>query len=115
MKAATRQPDLFITPQPSLFDTAPPPPLEIQPEQMQRMVRPRLGALMETIRSAATLPWPPRDAKTNAILFYQMANWLPAAERDAQRSAFRAEYERLGALQWTHPPVAHSEQLTGSA
>jgi hypothetical protein len=103
MKAATPQPDLFAPPQPGLFDEAPP-PSAVNPEDIRRIVRPRLAALMQAVTTAAALPWSPRDAKTNAILFCQMANWLPADERGSQRAAFRAEYERLGALDCTHPP-----------
>ena len=40
-------------------------------------------------------PWPPQRAEVNAILFHQMAGWLPEDEREELRAAFRAELARL--------------------
>ena len=94
MSGPTRQPDLFGTPQPDLFDALPEPAQT--PERMQALVRPRLQALLAEARRADSMPWPPQAAEVNALLFHNMANWLPEAERDSLRAAFRAELARLG-------------------
>jgi hypothetical protein len=103
MKLATRQPDLFAIPKADLLDRAGPASAEMQAEEMRRIVRPRLKILIDTIADASELPWSEYDSKTNAILFYQMANWLPPPERDSLRASFRAHYARLGALDLSHP------------
>lgn len=95
MSAPIRQPDLFGTPQGDLFSAHDPAPQS--PDRMQALVRPRLAALLAEVRGADRLPWDAQKAAVNAILFHNMANWLPANERDAQRAAFRSELERLGA------------------
>lgn len=82
-------------PQPDLFAAHDPAPHT--PERMAPRVRPRLLALLAEARAAARMPWPPREAETKAMLFHNMANWLPEAEREALRAAFRAEMERLAA------------------
>lgn len=94
MSGPTRQPDLFGTPQPDLFDGAAPPAQTA--ERMQGLVRPRLAALLAEARAAERMPWTPQAAEVNALLFHNMANWLPEAERDSLRAAFRAELARLG-------------------
>jgi hypothetical protein len=43
------------------------------------------------------MPWAAQETRVNRLLFHQMANWLPADERDALRSAFSRELDRLQA------------------
>ncbi len=90
MNHATRQADLFA-PQPDLFDAIPQVPSGPAPEA----IRARL--LLETARAAAKMPWEPQRERVNALLFHNMANWLPEPERDALRAAFTIELDRLRA------------------
>ena len=92
MTQATRQADLFST-QPDLFDGAPVRPAGPSPEA----IRKRLDALLATAREAERMPWDTRRARVNELLFHQMANWLPEADRDALRAAFVHELCRLRA------------------
>jgi len=87
-----RQSDLFPV-QPDLLDGLPPAGSAPSPEA----IRKRLEALLATARGAERMPWDEPRARVNAILFHNMANWLPAAERDKLRAAFAEELERLRA------------------
>jgi hypothetical protein len=58
-------------------------------------VREKLHALLETARTAERMPWTERKARMWQIVFPQMANWLPDAERDQLRFEFAQEIERL--------------------
>lgn len=58
-------------------------------------VRQRLKALLETARSAETMPWPEREARVWQIVFPNMANWLPQDEAEQLRFEFAREMERL--------------------
>ena len=100
MSSAIRQADLFGTPQPDLFAAHDPAPQT--PERMQALVRPRLAALLAEARAADRMPWDAQKTEVHAILFHNMANWLPPEEREALRAAFRVELTRLGAE--PHPP-----------
>lgn len=60
-------------------------------------IRKELHALLATARAAERMPWGAQEARTNATIFPQMANWLPEAERDDLRAAFAAELDRLRA------------------
>lgn len=60
-------------------------------------IRKRLHAMLTTARAAARMPWDARRARVNALLFHNMANWLPEHERDSLRAAFTRELERLRA------------------
>ncbi len=93
MNHATRQADLFA-PQPDLFDAIP----QTQAGPAAETVRARLHALLGTARAAAKMPWEPQRERVNALLFHNMANWLPEAERDDLRAAFTAELDRLRAV-----------------
>ena len=86
-----RQLDLFPT---TAAIDAPP---ALDPESMRARVRPRLAALLAEARAAAENPWTAERTRVHAHIFHNMANWLPAAERDALRAAFVAELIRLGA------------------
>ena len=85
-----RQPDLFPTT--AAIDA----PAALDPETMRARVRPRLAALLAEARAAAENPWTAERTRVHAHLFHNMANWLPAAERDAVRAAFVVELIRLG-------------------
>jgi hypothetical protein len=67
----------------------PAPPLDV--------IRARLSALLTTAQAAERLPWDPQRARVNALLFHNMANWLPPGERDDLRAAFAQQLKRLGA------------------
>ena len=103
-----RQPDLFPT---TAAIDAPP---ALDPESMRARVRPRLAVLLAEARAAAENPWTAERTRVHAHMFHNMANWLPAAERDALRAAFVAELIRLGqgeaaanAARW-RPDLAHA-------
>ncbi|KPF73285.1 hypothetical protein IP88_09455 [alpha proteobacterium AAP81b] len=68
-----------------------PPSIEIDPAR----VRAKLLVLLETARNADKMPWDARKAGMWRIVFPQMANWLPEAERDQLRLEFAREFERL--------------------
>lgn len=97
MTTANRQPDLFAPRQADLLGAHDPYPQT--PEAASLRVRPRLHALLAEARAATRMPWSAKDARVNAIVFHNSANWLPAAERDALRAAFRAELDRLAAAE----------------
>ena len=86
------QRDLFAV-QPDLLDALP----ARDPTPPLHVIRARLGALLATARAADRIPWDDQRARVNALLFHNMANWLPAAERDDLRTAFARELKRLGA------------------
>ncbi len=96
MSSTSRQPDLFGNPQGDLFDGLAPP--GHTPERMAPIVRPRLAALLAEARAATRMPWDAQNTEVNAIIFHQMANWLPPEERDEMRAAFLAELDRLRAI-----------------
>ena len=82
-----RQPDLFGSARPAA------PPVSELPDPAE--IRVRLHALLAAARAAAVMPWPPERARVHEIVFPNMANWLPEAERDALRRDFAAEMDRL--------------------
>jgi hypothetical protein len=85
--------------QPNLFDGE-----EFQapdPERLAALALQRMTTLLDEIRAADSMPWDAQRAEVNALVFHNMANWLPAPERNALRAAFRTEMERLDA---THRP-----------
>lgn len=74
-----------------LFTDAPPPSTTPTADG----VRDRLEAILASLRAADKMPWTPSEARHWSIVVPQMANWLPADERDAVRAAFAAELTRL--------------------
>lgn len=93
----SRQADPFGSPQPDLLDAALQP---VQtPERMQGIVRPSpsLAALRAEARAATRMPWNRQVAEVDAVVFHNMADWLPEDGREAMRAAFRAECPRLPA------------------
>jgi hypothetical protein len=96
MNRENRQSELFGNPQPGLFDRVAAAP-QLDEEKMRAIVRPKLAALLAEARRAERMPWDAKGADVNAIVFHQMANWLPVAERDALRLEFVGELERLRA------------------
>lgn len=95
MSSPNRQPDLFGQPQADLFDGYS--PAEPPEERMAATARQRLEALLGEAREAVRLPWDAQKAEVNALIFHNMASWLPIEERDALRAAFWAELARLHA------------------
>jgi hypothetical protein len=81
--------------QPNLFDGEE--SLSLDPERMAALARRRISALLDEARAAASMPWDAQRAEVNALVFHNMANWLPAPERDVLRAAFRDEMGRLRA------------------
>lgn len=72
---------------------APLQPMTPDPESVRR----RLKALLATARSAASMPWPEREARMWQTIFPNMANWLPDEEAEQLRFEFAQEIERLRA------------------
>ncbi|QGM44868.1 hypothetical protein [Methylocystis heyeri] len=59
-------------------------------------IRLRLHAMLGEVRAVREgSPWSPSTTRLNQLIFPQMANWLPAEERDQLRLEFDAELERL--------------------
>lgn len=83
--------------QTSLLDLLPPPPAQQIKHDIEE-IRQYLNGLLATAREAETMPWEETEARTFANLMRQMTDWLPDDEANALRTAFVAEYERLG---WT--------------
>jgi hypothetical protein len=44
------------------------------------------------------MPWTPSQVRSWKHVFHNMANWLPAEEREQLRREFRDEMARLGAV-----------------
>lgn len=90
--------DLFGHGQQSLFGDADdriPHPKQPDIAPSPERVREKLLALLDTARAAERMPWSARKADMWQIVFPQMANWLPPAERDQLRFDFAKELERL--------------------
>ena len=92
-----QEPDLFgfRAPQGDLFANAPGPNNGIGVGDPVR-VRKRLHKLLAEVRAATDKsPWSERDTRMWVGVFPNMANWLPQAEAEELRAAFRAELQRL--------------------
>lgn len=78
-----------------LGDTQPPKSLEPDTEEVRR----ELNEILAEARSATSgFPWDDRTLKYHRVVFPQMANWLPAEERDQLRFEFAKELERIELL-----------------
>lgn len=51
-------------------------------------VRARIEFVLETLRTANTLPWTLREAARWKLVLPQMTDWLPPEERDSARREF---------------------------
>ena len=92
----SQTPDIFgWTPdQGDLFGDAA--PVSSAPQVDPDVVRRRLQAMLAEVRAAQKRsPWPPETTRLNQLIFPQMANWLPAEERDQLRFEFETELKRL--------------------
>ncbi len=89
-------PDLFghTPPQGDLFGAAAPSPArrEVDPLKIKLWMESMLADLRGAKQGS---PWPQETLKLNRVIFPQMANWLPEAERDQLRFAFETELKRL--------------------
>ena len=58
-------------------------------------IRERLTGVLQQLRAADRMPWKPTELRSWRHVFHNMANWLPADERDRLRRDFIAEVARL--------------------
>lgn len=73
------------------------PPQSFEPDPNE--IRQELHEILEEARSATSgPPWDDRTFKYHKVVFPQMANWLPAEERDQLRFEFAQELERIELL-----------------
>ena len=78
-----------------LGDTAPSKSYEPDPDE----IRQELNEILAEARAATDdSPWDERMFKYHKVVFPQMANWLPADERDQLRFEFAQEVERIELL-----------------
>lgn len=78
-----------------LGDTPPPKSFEPDTEEVRR----ELNEILAEARNATSgFPWDDRTLKYHRVVFPQMANWLPAEERDQLRFEFAQELERIELL-----------------
>jgi len=61
----------------------------------QAFVRDRIQSVLNLLRSAQALPWSEKEAARLRLTVPQMADWLPAEERDAVRAEFAGLLARL--------------------
>jgi hypothetical protein len=74
-----------------------PPPRSQEPDRDE--VRQELNEILAEARGATDgSPWDERTFKYHKVVFPQMANWLPAEERDQLRFEFSREIERIEML-----------------
>lgn len=75
-----------------LGDTQPPQSYEPDPNE----IRQELREILEEARGATNAaPWDERTFNYHKVVFPQMANWLPADERDQLRFEFAQQVERI--------------------
>ena len=68
-------------------------------EPNREEVRRELNEILAEARGATSgSPWDERTLQYHKVVFPQMANWLPSAERDQLRFAFAQEVERIEML-----------------
>ena len=78
-----------------LADTAP--SKSYEPDANE--IRQELNVILAEARAATDdSPWDERTFKYHKVVFPQMANWLPADERDQLRFEFAQEVERIELL-----------------
>lgn len=84
------QPDMFAEHRPVLaYD-----PATYRPDLA--VVRGKLHKWLADVRACQQgSPWSERETGSNIVIFRQMANWLPDAERDGLRIEFLKELDRL--------------------
>lgn len=70
---------------------APQPDIAPDPERVRR----RLNAILDRARAAPHRPWPEKKQRVWAIVFPNMAKWLPEDEAEQLCFAFAQEIERL--------------------
>ncbi|HEY5072853.1 MAG TPA: hypothetical protein VII63_12575 [Caulobacteraceae bacterium] len=58
-------------------------------------VRARIEPVLDALRSSHAMPWSAKEAAMWRVVLPQMANWLPAEERDAVRAEFAALIRRF--------------------
>jgi ferredoxin len=89
---ATSEPDFFSV---GLEDTAKIKSYEPDREEVRQEL---LGVLAQAKAAIDECPWDERTFKYHKVVFPQMANWLPADERDQLRFEFAQEVERIELL-----------------
>lgn len=75
-----------------LGDTTPPKSFEPDPNKIRQELN---EILAEARRATDGSPWDKRTFQYHKVVFPQMANWLPAGERDQLRFEFAQEVERI--------------------
>jgi len=90
METANRRANRTVT-QRGLFDDVPQPSATPSADK----IRARLHEWLQTACGAQRMPWDTQHERKYAILFHQMAEWLPSAECDQLRAQFVRELERL--------------------
>lgn len=81
--------------QQDLFGTVPQPTPDYRPDPAK--VRAQLYDVLTRARAAPTVPWRASDREFYRVVFPQMANWLPADERQQLCFEFDTELARLEA------------------
>lgn len=94
------QGELFAAPQTPTPGGPPPfqPSPLLEPEALRREARRRLGLTLSELAACDTPggPWPRPEASVDAMIYLNMAGWLPDDERDKVRAELRAHCARLG-------------------
>lgn len=60
------------------------------------IVREKMQGIIEQLQIAEHMPWLGEKARRNAVIFPQMANWLPPEEGERLCAVFNQELIRLG-------------------
>lgn len=69
--------------------------VRIVPQPTAETVRHKMLFMLEQLRKAERMPWPADKARLNAVIFPQMADWLPKEEREQLCFEFKRELERV--------------------
>ncbi len=94
--SAQRQPDLFRSPEPDLFDGQPEPvrePRSYAPTPTE--IRNHLSHILKQARTAQSMPWDARKVRFYRKIVPQMVLWLPEDEAAQIRLDFERELSRL--------------------